>query len=1075
MTDTKHKGLAYKIASLFVDSKLTPLLIIASLLLGMMAIWLTPREEEPQIVVPMVDVMIPFPGATPKEVEERVTTPAERYLWGVQDVEYIYSTSRPNGALITLRFKVGTELEPAVVRVNHKLNEHMPEKPEGVLHPLIRSYTIDDVPFLALTFHSEKLNDFELRQLTQEFARNLAEVPDVSLIKTIGGLQRQVRILPDPAKLEANHVSIMEFFEPLLTGNVQGFAGTTKGSGPEKIIEMTSFIYSADEVGEIIVGIKGGRAVRVKDVAQVVDGGGEMTQQVFFAGKNGKLETAVTLSFSKRAGVNATNLAEAVLAKLEKLKEKHLPAGVEVTVTRNYGETAKEKSDTLIEHLLIAAVSVVVLIAFALGIRFALVVGVAVPVTLALTLMIYYLFGYTLNRVTLFALIFSIGILVDDAIVVVENVHRHLHTEEHRRGKSLRDIIVTAVAEVGNPTILATFTVIAAILPMAFVRGLMGPYMRPIPIGASLAMLFSLVIAFSISPWAALKLHRKPFEQNAFEEHEKKKAESKKSLLDRIYDRVMGSLLDSHAARMKFGAIIGVLFLFIFSLVYFKVVKVKMLPFDNKSEFQVVFDLNEGSPLKDSVAVGKELGKYLESVTEVENYQIYAGGSAPFNFNGLVRHYFLRDAPHQGDIQVNLVAKNKRSRQSHEIAKSVRPELEKIAAKFGARVKVVEIPPGPPVLSTLVSEVYGPDQKGQISLAKEIKELYRQTPGVVDVDWLVERPQEKIAISIDRRAASLRRLPIKRVFDAIGTAFGGSQVGLLYGQETREQIPIVLRLPEASRANINDVMNLKVPSLDGSFISIKDVATVRDTTEEVSINHKNLQRVVYVIGDLAGSEESPVYAINALNKKIKELKAPDGAFVEVRSVAQPETTDAYTMKWDGEWQITYEVFRDLGIAFAVVMILIYILIVGWFESFIVPLVIMIPIPLSLIGIIVGHWMFGAFFTATSMIGFIAGAGIIVRNSIILVDFIELRLCQGMPLHDAVLNAGEVRFRPMLLTAAAVVVGAFVILFDPIFQGLAISLMMGEVAATLLSRFSVPLLYYMVAGRQRECLLKPQHV
>lgn len=1074
MNEKQEKlGIAGRFARIFVDSKLTPLIVVGSLLLGIMAIWLTPREEEPQISVPMVDVMIPFTGASPKEVEERVTTPAERYLWGIKDVEYVYSVSKPELSLITVRFKVGTELEPAVIRVHHKLMEHMPEKPDGVQPPLVRSYTIDDVPFLALTIHSKELDSHSLKRIAEEYKRELAEVPDVSLVKVIGGEPRQIRIIPDPAKLKEAHVSIVELFKPLISGNSQGRAGNTKGVDPEALIEVNGFFNSAEEVENIIVGIKGGRAVRVKDVAEVRDGGAERSRQVFYAGKDLNIDNAVTLSFSKRPGVNASVLAETVLAKQELLKKKLLPDGVDISVTRNYGATAKEKSDTLIEHLLIASVSVVVLIAFALGIRFALVVGIAVPVTLALTLLVYYLFGYTLNRVTLFALIFSIGILVDDAIVVVENIHRHLHTSSHSKGRSLKDIIVTAVGEVGNPTILATFAVIAAILPMAFVRGLMGPYMRPIPVGASVAMMFSLVIAFSISPWAAFKIHRRPFEQNKFEEDEHKVV--KKGLLDRIYDSVMGGLIDSRKKRMEFGLVILGLFIIVFSLVAFKVVRVKMLPFDNKSELQVMIDLDEGTPLEKTTLLAKEMGGYLISVPEVTDYQIYSGTSAPFNFNGLVRHYFLRNASNLGDIQVNLVDKGDRKLQSHDIAKKIRPELEKIAVKYNARVKVIEIPPGPPVLSTMVSEIYGPDHAGQIALAKKIKDMYLETPGVVDVDWMVDHPQEKFSIEVDRQAASLRRVDVSSIFEAVKTAFSGSSAGLVYGLGEREPVPIIIRFPESARKDLSNVLDMNVISQDGSFVPIKDMVQVRDSKEDVSIYHKNLQRVVYVTGDLAGKEESPVYAIQKLNDRIKELKAPDGFDVKVYASSQPETTENYSMKWDGEWQITYEVFRDLGIAFLVVMILIYILIVGWFESFIIPLVIMIPIPLSLIGIILGHWMFGAFFTATSMIGFIAGAGIIVRNSIILVDFIELRLCSGMSLRDAVINAGEVRFRPMLLTAAAVVVGSFVILFDPIFQGLAISLMMGEVAATLLSRFAVPLLYYMVAGKKRECILKPNHI
>ncbi len=1077
-TGNERLGPAGRLAKAFTDSRLTPLIVLAAILLGFMAIVLTPREEEPQIRVPMVDVIVPFPGATPREVVERITSPAEKLLWGIPGVEYLYSASRPGGALITVRFKVGTDLEPAVLRVHHKLREHMPEKPEGAGFPLIRSYTIDDVPFLALTFHGKGKEGFELRQVAQEFARQLSEIPDVSLIQAIGGEPRQVRILPDPAKLAASSVSISEFFQPLITGNVQGRVGATKGTDPELIVEVGGFFRSAEEVNDIVVGIKGGRAVRVRDVAQVLDGPAERVNRVLFARKGGDPEPAVTLAFSKRPGTNATELMQRTLAKAAAIAPEILPAGVTYDVTRNYGKTAKEKSDELIKHLLIAAVSVVVLIAVALGIRFALVVGIAVPVTLALTLLITYLFGYTLNRVTLFALIFSIGILVDDAIVVVENIHRHLHLPQPR-GKSIVRIIVEAVNEVGNPTILATFAVIAAILPMAFVRGLMGPYMQPIPVGASLAMIFSLVIAFTISPWGAFKIHRRAFERTAFERDELHE-EGSHSRLDALYLWIMGHLLDSRLARGLFALSIALLFAGVGWLLADRVVRVKMLPFDNKSEFQVLLDLEEGRSLPATEAVGREIGAYLDTVPEVADYQIYAGTASPMNFNGLVRHYFLRDLPHQGDLQVNLVDRHDRKRQSHEIAKSVREEIQRIAAARGARAKIVEIPPGPPVLDTLVAEVYGPDEEGQIELASRIKGVFEQAPGVVDVDWMVEHPQGKLLIEVDRRAASLRRLPLESIYRTIAAAVGGTAAGLMHFEQGREPVPIVVQLPREFRGDLDAVLALKVPSADGSFVRIGEVARVVDEREARTIFHKNLKRVVYVVGDLAGREESPIYALAGMNREIDRLRAPDGGPVERHSIAAPETSERYALKWDGEWHISYEVFRDLGIAFAVVMVLIYILVVGWFESYLVPLVIMVPIPLSLIGIIPGHWLFGAFFTATSMIGFIAGAGIIVRNSIILVDFIELRLRQGMALREAVIDAGMVRFRPMLLTAAAVVVGSFVILFDPIFQGLAISLMMGEVAATLLSRLAVPLLYYLSVGKRRAAQLAaipahPEHV
>jgi multidrug efflux pump subunit AcrB len=1070
-------GPAGTIAQAFVTSKLTPLIIISALLLGLMAIYMTPREEEPQILVPMVDVIIPFPGATPKEVVERVTTPAEKLLWGIPDVEYLYSASRPGGALITVRFKVGTELEPAVLRVHHKLREHMPEKPEGVGFPLVRSYTIDDVPFLALTFHGGEKGGFELRKVAQEFARQLAEIPDISLIKTIGGEPRQVKVLPDPAKLKAAGVSLLEFFEPLISGNVQGRVGTTEDANPEWVVEVSGFFNSAAEVAETVIGIKGGRAVRVRDVADVIDGPAEVKDIVLYANKGEAPEAAVTLTFAKRPGTNATALTDTALAKAAAVAPALLPEGVVYDVTRDYGHTAKQKSDELIKHLLAASISVIALIALMLGMRFGMVVGMSVPVTIALTLLIYYLFGYTLNRVTLFALIFSIGILVDDAIVVVENIHRHLHIPQPRE-KTLSRIIVEAVNEVGNPTILATIAVIAAILPMAFVRGLMGPYMRPIPVGASMAMLFSLMIAFTIAPWGAMKVHRKAFARTAFERD--KDREHKKSFLDRLYGKVMGDLIDRRRARLLFVGIVAVMFVLVGWLILAKVVRVKMLPFDNKSEFQVVIDADEGTPLTVTEGIAKEMGRYLETVPEVKDYQIYAGTAAPINFNGLVRHYFMRTEASEGDIQVNLVSAHDRDRQSHDIAKAVRPALDAIAEKHGVRVKIVEIPPGPPVLDTLVAEVYGPNLTGQTEVAAEVKNVFSETPGVVDVDWMVERPQGKYLLEVNRFAASLRRVPVERIYKTIATAFGGSEVGLAHLQEGREPVPIFIQLPINDRENLNALMGLTVPGLDGSFVVMSDLVRPVDTKEAQTIYHKNLKRVVYVVGDLAGTEESPIYALLQMNGPIDNLATPDGGKLHVYSTMQPTTTDTYGMKWDGEWHISYEVFRDLGLAFAVVLVLIYILVVGWFESYLVPIVIMIPIPLSLIGIVPGHWMFHAFFTATSMIGFIAGAGIIVRNSIILVDFIELRLKEGMPLKEAVIDAGTVRFRPMLLTAATVVVGAAPMLFDPIFQGLAISLMMGEVAATLLSRFAVPLLYYLMVGKRRsrelcQVPIHPEHV
>jgi multidrug efflux pump subunit AcrB len=813
-----------------------------------------------------------------------------------------------------------------------------------------------------------------------------------------------------------------------------------------------------------VIGLAQGRPVYVSQVARVIDGPDEATDAVLFspgpAGTSehaavGSEHPAVTIALSKRMGANATVLAESVLRKVEDLRPRLLPGEVHVDVTRNYGETAQEKSSELVDHLLLATLSVVVLISLAMGWRSGLVVGIAVPVTLALTLFIYYVAGYTLNRVTLFALIFSIGILVDDAIVVVENLERH-HRE--KRGQSFRRLAVEATDEVGNPTILATFTVIAAILPMAFVRGMSGPYMSPIPTGASVAMLFSLAVAFMVTPWAAARIFRRRAETPHHDRPE--------GLSTRLYRRVMTSLVTRASARWAFLAFVVALLAGAAALVGMRLVKFKMLPFDNKSEFQVIIDHPEGTPLEVTLETARRVKDYLATVPEVRNVQLYAGNAAPFNFNGLVRHYFLRRSPHLADLQVNLSSKHDRDAQSHDIAKRVRPALVEIARRRGATVKVVEIPPGPPVMDTMVAEVYGPTPQVRQEVARRVRGLFETTPGVVDVHDSTEAERDRVLVSVDREKAGLKGIPATAVVETLAGPGAGRDVARIDAPASREPVPVRVRLSAADRGSRERRLALRVDSPAGGQVSIGELATVERVPEPQPLVRKDLKPVVYVMGDLAGEKESPVYAILALDRRLDAVKLPDGAMLERYSTVAPETSDRAAMKWDGEWQITYEVFRDLGIAFAVVLALIAVLVVGWFQSFTVPLAILLPIPLSLIGILPGHFLFGAFFTATSMIGFIAGAGIIVRNSIILVDFIELKLRQGTPLELAVVEAGIVRFRPMLLTAAAVVVGSFVMLFDPIFQGLAISLMMGEVAATFLSRLAVPVVYYLIARRGR---------
>ena len=1078
-------GIAGRLAGLFLRSKLTPLVVVASILLGVVAVAHTPREEEPQIIVPMIDVLAPFPGASPREVEGQLTTPLERRLWGIPGVEYVYSTSRRDAALVTVRFRVNEPLEPSLVKVRQEIDAHPELLPAGAPRPTVRLLTIDDVPFLALTLHGSDLPAGTLRQLADEVAREIAQVPDTAQVEVIGGARRVVRIEPDPARLRSFGVSIAEVEQALRAAEAQLPAGSLVSPGSRVAVEATGFVRSAAELRKLVVATRAGAAVLLEDVAVVSDGPEPEPAVVLTASKeDGSFEQAVTIAVAKRKGANATALARKVQEKIASLRGALLPASVSVDVTRNYGATAGEKSNELIEHLLIAALSVVALIALAMGWRAAAVVAVAVPVTLALTLLLSFLSGYTLNRVTLFALIFSIGILVDDAIVVVENVHRHLHLPGPR--KSFTRTLIEAVDEVGNPTILATFAVIAAILPMAFVRGLMGPYMRPIPVGASAAMLFSLAIAFILSPWAALKVFRGEARLRALNDsgvHPRDPSRDEAEPIDdhpsahpdilpetrltRLYRRVVGTLLRSPKARWTFLASLVVLLLGAMALFATGAVKVKMLPFDNKSELQVQLDLPAGRPREDALAVGQRLARTLLQVPEVRAVQVYSGAAAPFTFVGMVRHSFLRDAAEQVDLQVQLSPKGERKAQSHAVAVRVRPALENLARAAGARLKVVEIPPGPPVLDTLVAEVYGPSERERETYAGEVLEAFRSTPGVVDVDSTLEPTAPRVSLVLDREKASLHGVAPAAVVRTLATAGQGVPIGSFHVERAAAQVPVVLQLAAARRSDLGDLLQLTVPGARGQ-VPVGELVRVERGTEPREIFHKNLMPVSYVLGDVAGEIESPVYALAALNRKLDALP---GARVERFGLSQPAGSERVALKWDGEWHITLEVFRDLGLAFAAVLILIYVLVVGWFESFLVPLVILVPIPLSLVGIVPAHGLAGAFFTATSMIGFIAGAGIIVRNSIILVDFIELKLREGMPLALAVEEAGVVRFRPMLLTAAAVMAGSAVMLADPIFQGLALSLMSGEVAATLLSRFAVPLLYFLVARRGRAAALQ----
>jgi len=1052
------KGLAGRIAAAFINSRLTPLLIAAAVLLGVASVLVTPREEEPQIVVPVLDLFVGMPGAAPQEVEQRVAVPMERLLREIPGVEYVYSISRPGGALVIVRFQVGIKEEDAIVLTYNKMYSNFDRIPPGVSQPLIKVRSIDDVPILALTLWGQNYDGYQLRQIAAEVQHAVEQVDDVSETSLIGGERRELRVVLDPQKLAAYRLSPPAVAQALESSNQRAAAGTFSQGNGEIEVEAGSFLAGTEDARRLVVGVFSGRPVYLGDVADVHEGAGEPTEYVYYgAGGAGSTSgnadfPAVTLTVAKRKGTNAVVLAKAVLARVDGLRGTVLPGDMQVSVTRNYGRTAEEKSNELLKHLILATLSVSLLIALALGWRESGVVLLAIPVTLSLTLAIFYLYGYTLNRVTLFALIFSIGILVDDAIVVVENVVRHFRLPANA-GRPWSEVAVEAVNEVGNPTILATFAVIAAILPMAMVRGLMGPYMRPIPTGASSAMLFSLIVAFVVSPWAALRLLRGHAGGHG-------EAGEKEGWSTRAYRTMMTPLIQNAKRRWLFFGGMVVLLGGACLLVPLKIVRVKMLPFDNKSEFQLIVDMPEGTPLERTLAAEQDIASYLRTNPEVVNFQMYAGASGPYNFNGLVRHYFLRHGSEQGDIQVNLRPAEERKLQSHPLAQQMREPIQKIAARWNARVKIAEVPPGPPVLDTLVAEVYGPDYTKRLELAKQVRELFEQTPGVVDVDWMVTREQEKLDFVVEQDKAALRGISPADVSRSLSMALGGANVTLLHRPASREDVPVELRLARASRSSEQDLRGVFLNASDGALVPLGELVRVEQTKVEPTRYEKNLLPVTYVIADVGGGEDSPAYAILKLKEKIAALKTTQGYGVTQLFTRQPEDTAGPAVKWDGEWQITYEVFRDLGLAFAAVLVLIYFLVVGWFGSLRTPLVIMAPIPLTLVGILPAHVLAGAFFTATSMIGFIAGAGIIVRNSIILVDFIELRRSQGMPLEEAVVDAGAVRFRPMLLTAAAVVVGSSVMLFDPIFQGLAISLMAGEVASTLLSRMAVPVLYYL---------------
>ena len=1087
-----HLGIAGRIAQSFIDSKLSLLIVIASLLLGVFAVVMLPREEEPQIKVPMVDVLVSMPGFHAKEVEERATRPMEKLLWEIPGVEYIYSTSSEGQSTVIVRFKVGENMESSLVKLNQKLQQNFDKIPHGVSTPLIKARTIDDVPILALTLHSPHYDHLMLRRLAAQVDDAVKQVPLVAETTLIGGAQRQVRVLLDPVRLASRNLSPAGLVPMVQQANKQYSAGGLTSDNHEVIVETGAFLQTAQDVGNVVVGAYSGKPLYLRDVAEILDGAEEPSQYVFFgsgaANKNSPDEPAVTIAIAKRPGANAISVARQVLKKVDTLKGYIIPSDVQVSITRNYGVTAEDKSNELLWHMLLAVVSVSFLILLVLGWRESIIVALAIPATLALTLLVFYLYGFTLNRITLFALIFSIGILVDDAIVVVENIVRHFHLPQNRN-RSRAAVAIEAVGEVGNPTILATFAVIAAVLPMAFVGGLMGPYMRPIPIGASAAMFFSLAISFIVTPWAAIRILQWRKKIHSTDSHAPNHESASENFFGRMYRGLMTPLIANAKRRYQFLAALVVLLLASMALVYVGWVKVKMLPFDNKSEFQIILNMPEGSSLERTAQCAREIAAAVRTEPEVTDYEIYAGVASPFNFNGLVRHYFMRRGANVADVQINLVPKNERKAQSHDIAKRVRPRVAEIAAKFGARVAVAEVPPGPPVLQTLVAEIYGPSEENRLKLAQKVIDIFHTTPGVVDTDWYIEADQPKVEFVIDKEKAALHGISAETISQTLRIAVGGASVDLLHVPREKEDVNIVLQLPLASRSNPEELLALRVRSGDANalpepvlvanggqpqgspLVPLRELVKVRQTIADKSIYHKNLMPVTYVIGDVAGVVESPVYAILKMNGALAKLDTRefggDGSPLKIYNAVLPFSDQQPSMKWDGEWHITIEVFRDLGLAFAAVLVLIYVLMVGWFKSFLTPLIVMVVIPFSLIGVLPAHGILHAFFTATSMIGFMAGAGIVVRNSIILVDFIEMRIAEGHPFAEAVVEAGMIRFRPIMLTALAVVAGATVILTDPIFQGLAIALMAGSLISMFTAPVLVPLLYFMANSRNKN--------
>ena len=1061
-----QEGLSGKVANIFINSKLTILLMVALMGIGIYSSFLIPREEEPQIIVPMADILVGYPGASPTEIESRVVKPLEKIISNIKGVQHVHSIAMNGQSMMIVQFYVGENTEDSYVKLYDELMRHQGMFPTGVTQPLIKTRSIDDVPVLGLTFWSENYDDFQIRQIAEEMVSEIEKVKDVSITKVIGGRNRQLKVVLDKDKMAENGVDALGIMKLIQANNSSSQSGSFLSGDQEYLITTGKFLTSAEDVNNLVVGVYKNMPVYLKQVAEIQDGPSTPASYVSFGYGKGNEKfvenpgeySAVTLSVAKVKGADAMKISEKILKKVDQLKLNLIPSDVHVSVTRNYGETASHKVGELLLHLGVAILAVTILVMLAMGWRGGLVVFFSVPLTFALTLFSYYLLGYTLNRITLFALVFVVGIVVDDSIIIAENMHRHFKMKR----LPFKQAAIYAINEVGNPTILATFTVIAAILPMAFVSGMMGPYMSPMPIGASIAMILSLFVALTVTPYLGYHLLQEKDEQAHKEE---KGLET--GWVYKLYKKTEQPLLDSSKKRWVMLGITGILLIVSILMFFTKTVAVKMLPFDNKNEFQVVIDMPEGTTLERTAVITKEIAQYLSTVPEVVNYQNYIGTSSPITFNGLVRHYDVRAGSNMADIQVNLLHKGERDLQSHDVAKIVRKEIQKISKKYNGNVKIVEVPPGPPVLSTLVAEVYGPNYKDQIKVAYQIKEILENTTDVVDVDWMVEDVQIEYKLEVDKEKAMLNGIAPQQVVANLTYLLKEYPISYLYDENSYDQVDIVLSITDEEKTSLQDIQNIKIKGNQGNLVPISDLVSIKQDTLQKTIFRKDQKQVVYITADMAGGLESPVYAILGMKEKLQNIKLPKGYKLNEFYLDQPSDESDFAVKWDGEWQITLEVFRDLGTAFLVVIIIIYMLIVGWFQNFKTPMVMMLAIPLSLVGIVFGHWLFGAFFTATSFIGMIALAGVMVRNSVLLIDFIEIRLNDGIPLKQAIIDAGAVRTTPILLTTGAVVIGASIILFDPIFQGLAISLVAGAIVSTLLTLIVVPMIYYMSEKKKWE--------